>query len=553
LKELDVSPGWRSAQAPARPKAIIRKREIIIEETLSVCPVCLKRIGAKIIRRGDDYFMTKRCDEHGAFSAVIWRGSTPAIESWGNYAAPEDAAVPNCPSGCGLCPSHRQKTCCALVEVTRRCNLHCPVCFAAANGAETADTAARAGTISGEGLRASAAASASASVSATASATASASILHSTDAEPSVRELSKIFKTLADAGNTFIHLSGGEPTVRDDLPDIVAAARDAGCETIQLNSNGVRLGSDPAYTKALKEAGLSFVFMQFDGVNDAIYETLRGEALFSAKRSAIKVCGKNLLGVTLVPTIVPGVNDSSIGEIIDFGLRNSPDVRGVHFQPVSYFGRYPCTPQNSDRITLPEILRAIETQSNKRFSVTDFAPSSCDHPRCGFHGDFVVLPNLNILKIRNGRTDAASTIVSESKSAATSAPASALTEAPASVSVAASAFTSASVSKPAEKSSCCCDDAHLRNRSFIARRWTRTQLDSADAAAESESSETADYQDMNAFLRRIKSHGFTISAMAFQDAYTLDINRLRQCSLHVTGDGNTIVPFCAKYLTAAIS
>jgi uncharacterized radical SAM superfamily Fe-S cluster-containing enzyme len=55
--------------------------------------------------------------------------------------------------------------------------------------------------------------------------------------------------------------------------------------------------------------------------------------------------------------------------------------------------------------------------------------------------------------------------------------------------------------------------------------------------------------DMDAFLGRIKSHGFTITAMAFQDAYTLDSERLRRCSLHVYRDGR-VIPFCARYLTA---
>jgi hypothetical protein len=54
---------------------------------------------------------------------------------------------------------------------------------------------------------------------------------------------------------------------------------------------------------------------------------------------------------------------------------------------------------------------------------------------------------------------------------------------------------------------------------------------------------------MDAFLGRVKSHGFTITAMAFQDAYTLDLERLRRCSLHVY-DGRRTVPFCVRYLTA---
>ncbi|SHI21377.1 hypothetical protein SAMN02745823_03463 [Sporobacter termitidis DSM 10068] len=422
----------------------------IIRHTQSVCPVCLKRLPADIVRDGQEYFLEKTCPEHGRFSAVVWRGDAPSFEAWGDYVPPEDDGAPDCPASCGLCPAHLRKTCCALVEVTARCNLKCPVCFADAGG--------------GSG-------------------------------EPTVGALYDIFRQLVRQGNTFVQLSGGEPTVRHDLPEIVAAAKKAGCENIQLNSNGLRLGADPAFAKALKDAGLSFVFMQFDGTEDGIYEKLRGRPLLAEKKAAIRVCGELRLGVTLVPTVVPGVNDHNIGDIVNFALRGSPAVRGVHFQPVSYFGRYPKAPENKDRITLPEVLCAVERQTGGTIKVSDFAPSCCDHPRCGFHGDFVVLPKGMLLRLTNNK-----------------------------------------------KSSCCGDDAHLKNRSFVSRRWTRTDDGAPDP-------EGADYRDMDTFLKRVRSHGFTISAMAFQDAYTLDLERLRTCSLHVFRDGR-VIPFCRSYLTS---
>ncbi len=60
--------------------------------------------------------------------------------------------------------------------------------------------------------------------------------------------------------------------------------------------------------------------------------------------------------------------------------------------------------------------------------------------------------------------------------------------------------------------------------------------------------ESVDITNMEDFLKRAKSHGFTITSMAFQDAGNLDIERLRQCSLHVYKDGKKI-PFCAYYLS----
>lgn len=427
-----------------------------IHRTYSVCPECFERIPAEIVKRDQEYFLEKTCRDHGPFSTVIWRGDNPSFERWGNYVPPPESRdeQPDCPNACGLCPGHLQQTCCVVVEVTNRCNLNCPFCFAQSGGEST---------------------------------------------DPALEQLSAYFTQLVIDGRTFIQLSGGEPTVRDDLPDIVAAARAAGCENIQLNSNGIRLGKDTAYTRDLADAGLSNVFMQFDGTEDAIYEKLRGKPLLAEKLAAIKACSDEMLGVTLVPTIVPGVNDSDIGGVVNFGLSNSPAVRGVHFQPVSYFGRYPEPPENKHRITLPEVLCAIERQTAGRVKIDDFAPSGCDHPRCGFHGDFVVLPD-GLMRL----------------------------------------------TPKVETCACGQDDgrAHIRKRNFVARRWRRTAGNSRQQFCSS-----SDCWDMDVFLERAKSSGFSITAMAFQDAYTLDIERLRRCSLHVYEEARTI-PFCARYLTA---
>ena len=469
---------------------------MIIRNTYSLCPVCLARISAAVVKRENDYYLEKSCPEHGAFSTMVWRGNAPSLEEWEKAlhfqspGTPSDTAPPTgCPGACGLCSEHLRQTCCALVEVTRRCNLACPVCFAQSGYSQTA----------------------------------------SSRKDPTVKELSEIFRKLADVGRAFVQLSGGEPTIRDDLPEIVAAARAAGCETVQLNSNCIRLSDDKPYAMELADAGLSFVFMQFDGTCDAIYEKLRGRPLLDKKLAAINVCSESGLGVALVPTIFPGVNDDNIGEILNFAIAGSPAVRGVHFQPVAYFGRYPAPPTDERRITLPEILRAMETQTGGRVKVSDFVPSACDHPRCGFHGDFVVFPGGVLRK---------------------------LTGAP--------------------SSSCCENDdglAHIRNRNFVARRWKRpppavrisdcgfriSDCNVVGARFIAPTIEnhlrgnffevTGKYPDMDFVMDRIKSHGFTITAMAFQDAWTVDLERLRRCSLHVYRD-DRVMPFCARYLTA---
>ena len=259
-----------------------------------------------------------------------------------------------CASCTGLCADHLRNTCCVLLEVTKRCNMHCSFCFAEADSPES-----RRRDLNSEQLKA------------------------------------RIFD-LTIPGKTLLQLSGGEPTVREDLPELISFAIKCGCRYVQLNTNGIRLAEDPDYAKSLAEAGLSFVFLQFDGLDDKIYRKLRGRDLLEIKLSAIENCKKAGLGVTLVPVIVPGVNENAIGEILRFGAAHSPAVRGVHFQPVSYFGRAPHGPEDRDRFTLDELLSAIYAQSEGLVKQGMLGPSCCDHPMCGLHGDFIVMPDKSL-------------------------------------------------------------------------------------------------------------------------------------------------------------
>ena len=431
--------------------------------TFSVCPACLARVPARLIDRNGVVSLEKRCDRHGDFSAVVWRGP-PDRSAWIGQTPPISMDEnPDCPHACGLkgslCAAHRQDTCCVLLEVTQRCDLACAYCFAAAGGQST---------------------------------------------DPPLAQLYAAIDGIARSGGTFLQFSGGEPALRDDLPLLIRHAKAAGCEFVQLNSNGLRLARDPAYLDSLAQAGLSFVFLQFDGLDDAVYQRLRGRPLFGEKLRAIAACGERNIGVTLVPTLAPGVNTEQIGSLARFGVEHSPVVRGVHFQPVSYFGRYPAPPHDSARLTLPEVYQALFAQADDLLPADSIAPSHCDHAACGFHGGYIVKPDGSLM-----------------------------------------ALTAAN---PAAAQACCSGSPAARNRRFVGSRWLRAAKD--DISTPATRAGCCDLTDLDGFLARARTHAFTISAMAFQDAWTLDLERLRQCSLHVYTDG-ALKPFCAHYLSCA--
>jgi hypothetical protein len=436
-----------------------------LSSTESVCPVCLRRIAGERIAEGDEVYLEKKCPDHGHFRTILWRG-LPSYESWAVRNKPASRPpvcaaeiARGCPFDCGLCPDHRQHTCCVVMEVTARCNLACPYCFASAGGSRL---------------------------------------------DPGLGEIENWCRMLLASGGPFnLQISGGEPTVRNDLPEMIGLARSLGFNFIQLNTNGIRLAESAEYAGSLKRAGLGCVFLQFDGLTGDVYRRIRGRELLKTKLAAIGHCTEHELGVVLVPTLVPGVNTDQIGEIIRFAIGLMPAVRTVHFQPVSYVGRHPAQPLDEDRITIPEVLREIERQTEGEVRASQFYPGSGENAYCSFHGKFVVHGG----EIRP--------------------------------------------SSRSEQSGCCGPSTPLvqlgngegarRARRFVARHWTFP--DELPASPDGVNTDSLD-----AFLAEEKN-SFCISGMAFQDAWNLDLDRLRECYIHAIGPGQRLYPLCAYNLT----
>ena len=114
--------------------------------------------------------------------------------------------------------------------------------------------------------------------------------------------------------------------------------------------NGIRIAKKEGYAKELKEAGLNTVYLQFDGLTKEPYLIARNKDLLDIKLQAIEKCREAGLGVVIVPTVVHGVNDDQIGDIIRFALDNVDIIHGVNFQPVSFSGRTPADEVESQRV-----------------------------------------------------------------------------------------------------------------------------------------------------------------------------------------------------------
>lgn len=428
-------------------------------ETESLCPICLKKIPATIVSEKGSSYMQKTCPDHGTTKTVLWRGSIP-MENW--IRKKERAFIPNavtkvergCPFDCGLCSEHRQHTCTALIEVTQNCNLKCKFCFADSYAAKSK--------------------------------------------EPSLQDIQLQYrKVLEVSGTCNIQLSGGEPTVRNDLPEIIRMGTDLGFSFIQVNTNGIRMAEEEDYVMALKKAGLSSVFLQFDGTRDKIVEKLRGRSLLDKKVKTIENCKKYGIGVVLVPTLVPGLNIGNIGEIIRFGIEHAPAVRGVHFQPVSYFGRMPHAPADKDRITLPEVMEEITRQTEGMIMADSMKPPGCENSLCSFHGNYRI----------NGKE----------------------------------------LTPVTKRQSCCCgteqaEEGAKKAKAFVARNWSCHDGEMNEEQKENSS-------DWDRILENMQRNSFSISAMAFQDVWNVNLERIKDCCIHVVTDDLRLIPFCMYNLT----
>lgn len=315
---------------------------MVIKKTKSMCPECLKILDAEVYEDQGKIMISKECEEHGLFENTYWSSSEIYKEAadYGQegegISNPQTKVDGECPTNCGLCSDHESHTILGLIDVTNRCNLLCPVCFA---------NAAVSGSLY----------------------------------EPTFEEIRQMLQNLRNnlpVPAPAIQYAGGEPTVRKDIVELVKLAREEGFTHTQIATNGIRLAKRPELVHDLKEAGLNTVYLQFDGVTEEPYIQIRNKNLLAIKLEAIENCRKEDMGIVLVPTLVKGVNDDQIGKIIKFAVNNIDVIRGIVFQPVSFAGRTPADQVEKQRITIPDFEEMVEEQTDQDIKVEDFYPAS---------------------------------------------------------------------------------------------------------------------------------------------------------------------------------
>lgn len=321
-------------------------RDYIFHEfTNSLCPQCLQIIPAKVILKDKKVYLLKYCPIHGEQMELLeevaeYHLKKKKYDKPGTPMKVYSKVEKGCPYDCGTsgtCPQHDQHACIGLIEVTTKCNLKCPLCFADAG--------------EGEFL--------------------------------SIDKIEKMMDFFIDSEHgqgEILQISGGEPTIHPDIIEIIRIAKSKNFKYVMLNTNGIRIAEDEEFTRQLQQFVGGFeVYLQFDGFKETTYNTLRGKNLLPIKKKALANLSKYKIPTTLVSTITAGVNDDEIGEIFTFGI-NTPYVRGINFQPAAFFGRV-CDIDRNNRVTLSGIIKRMEIQSAGMLKMDDFIPLPCNSER----------------------------------------------------------------------------------------------------------------------------------------------------------------------------
>ena len=416
-------------------------RDVVLDHTESVCPECLRVVKAQVVSRDQAVYMEKNCSEHGSFTTYLW----PDVDHYlwmKSFHFPHlrpESPLPSskgCPEDCGPCTSHLRHATLVEIEVTQHCNQRCPVCFMSAESEPAA-----------------------------------------IPSDPSMEELAGIYRSiLTKTGpQTSIQLTGGEPTVRADLPEIIRLGREVGFEAIEINTNGVVLGQDPNFALQLFDAGVSGIYLQFDGLTGNVYKKIRGKNLLGDKLNAIENCRAAGVQVVLAMTVIAGVNQDQMGDVLRFALQNRDVIAGIAYQPAFGSGRFDLSAER--KLTMGDVAFLLAEQSGGLLEPYDLWPLGCSHPLC----------------------DSATYIVEKQ------------------------------------------GKYEPLTRSLSSGEYhTHFSPNSPQGSV---------FPDIAARLFPDLKPGLSVVVMNFMDCMSMDLKRLRECSMTVTGPDGRIVPFCSYQLT----
>src|SRR5678816_3836142 len=335
--------GWPRTTDSLCPNCVIEARESILSGKQDVSVLINEKVGeikAQIVERDGEIWMIKDCPTHGHFEDMMAIDSTflTHIEKMfpgRDIDAHNDEKLHN--HGSSTVKYGRGAV--LTVDLTNRCNMMCDPCFMDAN---------------------------------------QVGFVHELT-WPEIQEIMDNAMRIKPRRQMSIQFSGGEPTMSPFFIDAVAYARKLGYASVQAATNGIEFAKSKEFCREAAEAGLRYVYLQFDGIgNDANSHRQVGN-LFDVKMRAINNLHEAGVEIVLVTTLVNGINNDQVGSIIRFALDNPKKIAFLSFQPVSFTGRDEEITEHrrlQQRYTLSHLAHDVKNQVGITEPTRDWFPLS---------------------------------------------------------------------------------------------------------------------------------------------------------------------------------
>ena len=313
--------------------------------TVSICSRCHRSLAASVQERASRVFLTRTCPEHGRFRTLI-----ASDAEWYHWAQRQTSPTlllrqhqtevrKGCPFDCGVCPEHQQNNALPAIDITDVCNLDCPVCFA-----------------------------------------------HNLDRYyMSAEEMDRCLDVIEASGTQVdaLVLTGGEPTAHPRLVELIEQCyRRPFVPRVGIATNGIRIAKQEELAAELGRTK-TYVLLQLDSLVPEKNRVMRGKDMVRYREDALAHLARHGVTTVVLMTIIRGLNDDEVGEILTYALRQ-PFVGSFQAQTISYTGRggsqMPFDP--TEQATGTDLIDCVVEQSDGLLRRSDFLPMLHPHPSC---------------------------------------------------------------------------------------------------------------------------------------------------------------------------
>ena len=316
---------------------------VFLSLSRGLCRECRRPAEVRYVATADGVFLERFCADHGTSRALVaetlpWYLAALQAPS---AARPPAKTVPrtgSCAESCGPCTFHGQACHLPVFSITNACDLRCPICF-------TYNRADRTWFMSPDELD---------------------------------RHLDFVLDSTG--GVDLVNLTGGEPTLHPQLPELLRRCRRPGIGRVTVNTNGLRIAREPAVAEMLAEAG-AYAILSYDTFDRERSVRIHGRDLVDEKRAALDALGKAGVPTTLLMVLAGGVNEDELPALLDL-LATRDHVRSLTIQTMTYTGQGGTTFSPRRHVPVEGVERRIEEATAGRIRKADFQPLPSAHPLC---------------------------------------------------------------------------------------------------------------------------------------------------------------------------